>query len=301
MKGLRVEQDGACLESVAKKTTAIKLLARAGEVEVMLQTVKAAKPFSLTPWQGFEFAFITDGTLIWDDNGKEVTLSKGDYIVATNLVQTAYFRTVTDVTFMYVASPPVFGFVSENIKQWLDLARDIEVKDMYTEEHCKRIERLSTRIGEKLRLSGGQMVRLVDAAYLHDLGKTAIPEEVLTKPTKLSEEEWELIRRHPTEGRQILQDTFISEVGYIIEQHHEREDGKGYPLGLEGREISIEAKIIAVADAYDAMTSDRPYRKALTEQQAIEEIIRQRGAQFSPEVVDAFMEIMREDGKLPRE
>lgn len=300
MKGLRIARKGESLEEVAKTNTAISLLARAGELEVMLQTVKAGKPVSVTPWNGTEFLYILDGQMVYDPDGEATRLGPGDYVQAVEIVQTAYFKTLSDVTFLYIASPPVFGFISEMIKKWVELARDIEVKDLYTEEHCKRIERIAIRIGEKLHLTGGQLERLVNAAYLHDLGKTAIPEEILTKPGRLTDEEWDFIKHHPTKGRQMLQDTFLSEVGYVIEQHHEREDGKGYPLGLEGREISIEAKIISVADAFDAMTSDRPYRKSLTEQQAIEEIIGLRATQFAPEVVDAFVEIMKEDGKLPQ-
>lgn len=292
-------KDGGCLEEVAKNNTAVRLLARAGEMEVMLQTIKADKPFTLTPWSGTEFFYILDGQLLCTSDGDELQLGPGDYIQATQLVQPAYFKTLSQLTILYVASPPVFSYVSETIRQWQDLATDIELKDMYTEEHCQRIELLSVRIGEKLRLSGGQIERLINSAYLHDLGKTVVPHEVLSKPGKLTDAEWEHIRRHPIAGRQMLQDTFLSEVGSIIEQHHEREDGKGYPLGLSGREISIEAKIISVADAFDAMTSDRPYRKAMSTEQAVSEISRLRGEQFAPEVVDAFLEVIAEEGQWP--
>lgn len=299
MKGLRIIKNGDCLEEVSKNNTKVKLLARAGEMEVMLQTIKADQPFTLTPWSGSEFFYILDGSLVCTIDGEETVLGPGDYLQATQLVQPAYFRTVNKLTILYLASPPVFSYISDTIRQWQDLATDIELKDMYTEEHCQRIQKIATRIGERLRLSGGQMQRLIDSAYLHDLGKTVVPEEVLAKPGRLSQEEWEHIRRHPTAGRQMLEDTFLEEVGQVIEQHHEREDGLGYPLGLTGREISIEAKIIAVADAFDAMTSDRPYRKAMSTEQALAELVRLKGQQFSPEVVDAFMEIVAEDGQWP--
>ena len=295
VKGLRVVKGGGCLEEVSKGNTTIKLLARAGEMEVMLQTIHADKPFTLTPWSGGEFFYILEGSLNCTANGEEMVLGPGDYVQATQLIQPAYFKTLSQLTILYVASPPVFSYLSDTIRKWQDLATDIEMKDMYTEEHCKRIESLALLMGEKLRLSGGQIERLVNSAYLHDLGKTVVPYEVLSKPGKLTDEEWEHIRRHPVAGRQMLQDTFLSEVGSIIEQHHEREDGKGYPLGLTGKEISIEAKIITVADAYDAMTNDRPYRKALSKELAVAEIARLRGQQFSPEVVDAFLEVMQED------
>lgn len=299
MKGLRIIRNGDCLEEVSKNNTKVKLLARAGEMEVMLQTIKADQPFTLTPWSGSEFFYILDGSLVCTIDGEETVLGPGDYLQATQLVQPAYFRTINKLTILYLASPPVFSYISDTIRQWQDLATDIELKDMYTEEHCQRIQKIAARIGERLRLSGGQMQRLIDSAYLHDLGKTVVPEEVLAKPGRLSQEEWEHIRRHPTAGRQMLEDTFLEEVGQVIEQHHEREDGLGYPLGLTGREISIEAKIIAVADAFDAMTSDRPYRKAMSTEQALAELVRLKGQQFSPEVVDAFMEIVAEEGQWP--
>lgn len=299
VKGLRIVTDGGCLEEVAKGNTAVKLLARAGEMEVMLQTIHADKPFTLTPWSGGEFFYILEGQLLCSSDNMEITLGPGDYIQATQLVQPAYFKTLSQLTILYVASPPVFSYISDTIRQWQDLATDIEMKDMYTNEHCQRIELLAVHIGEKLRLSGGQIERLVDSAFLHDLGKTVVPIDVLSKPGKLTEEEWEHIRRHPVAGRKMLEDTFLAEVGDIIEQHHEREDGLGYPMGLTGKEISIEAKIITVADTFDAMTNDRPYRKALSVEQAVAEITRLRGKQFSPEVVDAFLEVIAEAGQWP--
>lgn len=299
MKGLRVVTDGGCLEEVAKSNTAVKLLARAGEMEVMLQTIKADRPFTLTPWSGCEFFYILEGSLLCSMDEKETLLKPGDYIQATNLVQPAYFKTVEQLTILYAASPPVFSYISDTILKWQDLATDIEMKDMYTKQHCRRIELLAVRIGERLRLSGGQLERLVNAAYLHDLGKTVVPYDILSKSSPLTEDEWEHIRRHPAAGRKMLENTFLEEVGSIIEQHHEREDGKGYPLGLTGKEISIEAKIITVADAFDAMTSDRPYRKALSVEQATSEIVRLRGKQFSPEVVDIFLQIIKEEDQWP--
>lgn len=292
MKGLRIVKRGECLEEVSKNNTNLRLLARAREVEVILQSIRANNLFTITPWDGSEFVYVLEGQIECTTTGLEDVLGPGDTIQASQLIQPVYFKTLSDVNFLYVASPPVFSYISETITKWLDLASEIEQKDMYTREHCRRIERLALKIGERLRLSGGQLERLINAAYLHDLGKTVVPIEVLTKPGPLTEDEWEHIKKHPSAGRRMLQNTFLSEVGDIIEQHHEWEDGRGYPLGLSGSEIYIEARIIAVADAFDAMTSDRPYRKALSKEEAIAAIVAQRGKQFSPEVVDAFLEVI---------
>jgi HD-GYP domain-containing protein (c-di-GMP phosphodiesterase class II) len=126
-------------------------------------------------------------------------------------------------------------------------------------------------------------------AYFHDVGKIHIPLSILNKPAKLEPSEWEVIKKHPIFGRELLDNTFIKEAGVIVEQHHERIDGSGYPYGLSGDEVLIEASIVAVADTYDAMTTDRPYRQALPQEVALEEIRKYIGIHYSKEVVRAFV------------
>ena len=127
------------------------------------------------------------------------------------------------------------------------------------------------------------------AAVLHDLGKVEVPHEVLRKPGPLSEDEWELMRRHPQTGAEMLKDAGLHEEHEIVIAHHERPDGRGYPHGLSGDEIPLEARILSVADAYEAMTSDRPYRKALADIEAREELLAGSGSQFDPIVVRRFL------------
>lgn len=165
----------------------------------------------------------------------------------------------------------------------------VEGKDDYTEGHCQRIAEMSVSVGLRLGLDSAQIRDLTYAGLLHDIGKVAIPDAILLKPGPLDEDEWRIMQRHCTVGRQILEPLApLRRVAEIVEQHHERFDGTGYPNGLKGEEIRLSARIIAVADAFDAMTSSRPYRKALPRREAIRRLRAGVGGQFDPEVVDVF-------------
>lgn len=144
-------------------------------------------------------------------------------------------------------------------------------------------------MGKRLDLSDDRLFLLDYGAYLHDLGKVKVPLEILLKPARLDEAEWEIIKKHPTYGRELVEGTAISDVGSIIEQHHERFDGSGYPYGLVGTEILTESYLVAVADSYDAMTSNRPYHDASSQQHAVTEIQKGSDRFYPREVVEAFL------------
>ncbi|MBM7582759.1 putative nucleotidyltransferase with HDIG domain [Caldicoprobacter guelmensis] len=177
------------------------------------------------------------------------------------------------------------------------LTAAIEAKDKYTEGHSKRVEMYAEKIARKLKLPPSKIEAIKVAALLHDIGKIGIEDSILRKPHSLSLEEWEKIKQHPDIGVKILEDVdFLDDVKNLIKNHHERYDGNGYPQGSKGEEIPIEAYIIAAADAYDALTSDRPYRKAFTPQEALEIIRQNKGTQFHPVVVDALISVVQEKG-----
>lgn len=181
----------------------------------------------------------------------------------------------------------------DEIREMMAIVSTIGGKDEETEEHCHRLERLSIAIGERLGLADDQLVTVSYAAYLHDIGKVRVPSEILAKPGPLSDAEWAEMRKHPDYGAEMLADkAFLVDAARIVRAHHERYDGSGYPGGLRGEEIPIEARIIAVVDAYDAMISDRPYRKALDSAGACAEIKKNSGTQFDPRVVDAFLRVL---------
>ncbi len=170
------------------------------------------------------------------------------------------------------------------------LAMAIEAKDPYTRGHSERVADLSVRVARRLGLNEKQVRVMRFAGILHDVGKIGVPGNILTKPARLTVEEFDQIRLHPEIGeRMILEADFLKEARPIIRQHHERIDGTGYPDGLEGDEICTGAKIMAVADAYDAMTTDRTYRTAMTAHQAVKELVRVSGTQLDPECVQALI------------
>ncbi len=173
------------------------------------------------------------------------------------------------------------------------LARAAEYRDDLTGQHILRVGRLSEQIGRVLGLDEERLFQLRHAAPLHDVGKIGVPDAILRKPAPLTAEEWAVMRQHTIIGARILEGCIypvIQMAQTIALTHHERWDGNGYPQGLQGEQIPLWGRIVAVVDAYDAMTNDRPYRPALSHEQAIETLRAEREKQFDPEVVDAFLD-----------
>lgn len=174
------------------------------------------------------------------------------------------------------------------------LTKTIEAKDPYTSGHAARVEKYSVKLGEACGLEYKRIENIRTAAILHDIGKIAIHDSILNKASRLTREEYEKIMTHPTVGADIIgKIDFFKDVTNIVRYHHERYDGRGYPEGLTGDEIPIEAGILAIADAYDAMTSNRSYRKALSKEEALLEIENNKGMQFHPELAEKFIAIMK--------
>ncbi len=172
----------------------------------------------------------------------------------------------------------------------LALSGALDTRDSETEDHSLRVTAYADHLAARLRVSGAEREALRRGALLHDLGKIGVPDAILRKPGPLTEAEWEQMRRHPEMGAQLLADIgFLSSAIPVVRHHHERWDGKGYPDGLAGTSIPLAARIFAVADTLDAMTSDRPYRPARSLAEARAEITRVRGSQFDPAVVEAFL------------
>jgi putative nucleotidyltransferase with HDIG domain len=174
------------------------------------------------------------------------------------------------------------------------LAYALEAKDVYTSGHSQRVTEISEAIAEHLGLPRETIEKIRLAGLVHDIGKIGVRESVLNKPGSLSDEEFKHVRLHSQTGERILKPIVDDkEILKAVRHHHERYDGAGYPDGLKGEQIPQLARIIAVADTFDAMTSERSYRKALTEEEACAEVERCRGTQFDPEAADAFLEVWR--------
>lgn len=178
------------------------------------------------------------------------------------------------------------------------LIATVEAKDDYTEGHSQRVSMYAVDIAEKLNLSKEQIEDIKVAGMLHDIGKIGISDAILLKPEGLTADEYEIIKQHPLISKKILYPVGFSErTMKAIAYHHERFDGKGYPYGLAGSNITLEAQIIAVADAYDAMTSSRSYRKSMSAPAALQELSLNKATQFNPKVVDAFLEVAKHYGE----
>jgi len=174
------------------------------------------------------------------------------------------------------------------------LAEAIDARDHYTHSHSENVEKYAIEIAQELNLPAKDIELISEACQLHDLGKIGIQDSILIKPAALTKEEWKIMKSHPQKGAQILQPlTFMHGVIDLIRQHHENYDGTGYPNMLKGNQILLGARIIHLADAYEAMTSARSYRKKpLTKQEAVEEIKRCTGTQFDPKIVEVFMKVL---------
>jgi putative nucleotidyltransferase with HDIG domain len=166
----------------------------------------------------------------------------------------------------------------------------VEAEDNYTASHCRSVVELASAVADELGLDHRTRQELEIAALLHDVGKIAIPNEVLNKPSKLTDEEFELMKTHTVEGQALLDRVGgrLARVGEIVRSCHERWDGRGYPDGMKGEEIPVAARIVFCCDAYSAMTTDRPYRKAMSRDAALEELRANSGTQFEPRVVEAL-------------
>jgi len=174
------------------------------------------------------------------------------------------------------------------------LMKTLEAKDFITEGHADRLEELSVKMAKALKLTQNRLDRIKLLARFHDIGKVGIPDQILMKPSRLNEEEWNVMKTHSNIGKRIAEASpELKDISSLIFYHHERFDGAGYPLGLKGREIPVECRILSILDTYDAMTNDRPYRKALPERAAVDEIIKNSGSQFDPDMVDVFLSLLQ--------
>jgi len=174
------------------------------------------------------------------------------------------------------------------------LSSALDVRDKMTHRHARRVARMSAFVAREMKLTDEQVVQIEYAAALHDIGKIGVADSILRKTEALDEDEWTEMRKHSELGYQILNGIdFLHQAAEIVHSHHERYDGDGYPRGLKGEEINLGARVFTVVDAYDAMTSRRPYRAPITQEEALDEIERNGGTQFDPVVVEAFLKMIR--------
>ncbi len=231
---------------------------------------------------------------------KAMRLGASDYLTKP-VGQQLLLKTVDEV--LHNTSGPQMHQTEQQLSEALSTLRDVRMgtleafsetlaqKDTYTKIHSLRVRDLAVAIGKAMKMSQDSLDTLAGGALLHDIGKIGIPEEILNKPTSLTAEEYEMVKTHPEIGVRIAShlsqlDPFLP----IITSHHERLDGTGYPHGLSAAQIPMEVRIISLADAFEAMTAQRPYRDALPIEFALEELKANSGTQFDPRLVDLFIE-----------
>ncbi len=261
----------------AALTIAKSIVERIGSVALdQVGSITVSAGVATYPYQGVgrdELIRLADSALYWaKEHGKNrVRVSRPDVVELAELKRLA-------------AGPDR----AARYRAAASLAKAVDARDAYTGSHSERVSELAARIAQRLAVDA-EMIELTRlAASLHDLGKLAIPEEILRKPTSLTESERLVLERHPQIGFRMLESLGVDPVAQWVLHHHERWDGTGYPDGLPGDEIPLGARIIFVADAYDAMTSDRVYRPRLSEDEAMTELLRCAGTQFDPGVVAAL-------------
>ncbi len=301
MEGLILGQNGGSLESVQQKTARLDLLARGDGTEIMTQEILPDQLFKLVPSDGsetMEFFYVLEGQISSEVDGQTYLLQPGDHFYVHHLQGTSYFKTLTPVKVLYVSTQPVFHYLSDRIRELTAIVKSVEQKDLYTLDHSRRVRDLAVAMGTRLSLSRERQDVLLHAALFHDLGKKNIPDEILNKPGRLTDDEMDQVKRHPADGSELVQGTFLGDIGKIIEQHHERMDGSGYPAGLKGEELALEARIIAVADSYDAMTTARPYRGSMSPDEALAELKELSGVSYDPKVVQAFEQYLIDEGMV---
>jgi putative nucleotidyltransferase with HDIG domain len=177
------------------------------------------------------------------------------------------------------------------------LVNALEAKDLYTGKHSERVTRYATEVATILGCSGAQIDSMQTIGYLHDIGKIGVRDSILNKPGPLTAVEYEIVKKHPVIGDSIVSELGLSpEERSIIRHHHERWDGAGYPDGLAGENIPLLARIVSVVDAFDAMTSERAYRHAMSREESLSELLKNRNKQFDPSALDAFLEVLKKNG-----
>jgi len=290
--GVRCVRAGEAIERVASKAGTVRLLADGHGTEIVEGTLSRGERLTLVPGESTrpasETYYLLDGLLGWGEGESATRFGPGDCLAVEDLHEPVIFSVLEDVRFLYVTTAPSFQQISNSLHDLMDLADQVEIADGYTAGHCRRLQRLAYATGLTLGLEASRLRALDAGAYLHDIGKIKIPTRVLQKPGPLTATEWALVKRHPVFGRELLEPTSLRHAAAIVEQHHERIDGSGYPYGLSGDAVLVEASIVAVADTYDAMTTDRVYRRALSHQAALAEILRLAGRQLPINVVSAF-------------
>ena len=293
MRGLHVNP---ATGNPSADTPDINLLARRPGVEIMYQQIDKGATVWLAPGSEpdtFEFFYVLSGMLkIMLPEGPVSVCSGGSFHVDW-LTENISIEAESATNLLYVTNKPFFDDLSEFQDNLKDLMTQVDQKDHYTFHHSRNVLNFSLQVAKKLSREKSAIDALATASLFHDVGKCFVPDEILQKKGRLTQEEYDVIKRHPSDSAKLLEPCFGKRVAEIAESHHERLDGSGYPRGLKGDEISIEGRIIAVIDSFDTMTSRRVYTiRPKTFLEAAEELC-SLSTLYDPDVCQALMELVK--------
>jgi putative nucleotidyltransferase with HDIG domain len=302
MSGLQILKASENIKKISSINSSYELKVLDDNMEIMILNLKHDAVIICQPYEcdnAINYYYIISGLLEYH---KDKTLVRpGDSISAKDITESAFFKAIEDTKVLWAVNKSIFKAINYEREKVEELLRVIQEKDHYTHQHCKRVARLASEIARRVRLTDNQIVDTINAATCHDVGKMNVSMEILNKTGILTAEEYEIIKKHAIDGFEVINSEFDINVAKIVSQHHERLDGKGYPYGLIGDQIMIEAKIIAVADSYDAMIIDRPYRIGMKSKDALKELKRCIGTHYEKEIVDVFEEYLIEEGIISPE
>lgn len=236
---------------------------------------------------------ILEGKIKLIGQNEENTFDRGDSFTLKGTPYAIPFQVIDDLTLVVSTNSMNYLSDKEKNKELTKIMNDLQNSDGDTKDHCERVKELGLSMIRYIPYDYAKLENFLYAARFHDCGKIHVPLEILVKPAKLNQQEYEIMKTHPYESYKIVKNYFGDDIANIVLQHHERLDGKGYPYGLYEDDICIEAKIIAVADAFDAMVTTRPYNKGKSVQEAVDELIRNIGTQFDKTCVQALIQHLK--------
>lgn len=296
MDGIQVNRRVGAGESAAENEPGTRLLTKQGDLEVILHHINGESVvwlFPATDPNATEYFFIHAGgvDLAMDDG--LVTLGPGDSFTVSGLTRDVPVKLHGDAEILYVTNCPAFEAVTHVNDSLQELLGRINEKDHYTSRHSKAVLQYSLALYDAMQDRGPDIPRddLAFAALFHDVGKCFVPTEILQKPDKLEQAEMRYILRHPIDSGRMLLPNFGEQIAEIARNHHERLDGSGYPRGLQAEDISLSSQIVAVADVFDAMTSNRGYNVVKTFKQAAEELV-SLSCQFDKRITSVLMQLV---------
>jgi HD-GYP domain-containing protein (c-di-GMP phosphodiesterase class II) len=286
-------------EDAQGSTDGLSLLAKHGDIEIMRQLVTAGATVWLSPGSGentFEFFFVQRGRLEIAPDGDDVqSFGAGDSFYVHGLNQNVMLRCIEEAELLYVSNSPVYDNEMYWQQELQSLLRRIDEKDHYTKRHSRAVMEYALQLYKELKdhCPGLALEDFVMGALFHDVGKCNVPGDILRKKARLTNDEYHLIQHHPIDSARLLEPIYGPRIAELAYSHHERMDGKGYPRGLKGDEIPFEARILAVADTFDAMTSDRGYNRVKSFEEAAQELLDMPEA-YDPTVTKTLARLVSE-------